>query len=694
MAIEFDPTDFVCDDLADDIDSLSAFDEAGSSLSTAADTSSQDSHQRWTPLHKKAAVLFVVDCTIDLFVTREIEKEQSSHQQTTEGGEGLNTYPTVVEKTNYWKEILHSAAQFFRRSIVSDENNKMCFLLFNTGVTNNSLNFPGLNVFLDMDFPDAQRIRALETLSDSVVSVHDFHKRFGIPSRADPPAFGDVFWLAKELFGDDGKRVDGGGGDGGKRKGGGAYRNKVMIFSTRDDPCSTETDCRRCMAITRAKDLQQDIASVEVIPLVPSDGGTFDLSKFYGPLVLAEGEAVGEYMQGAQVRLEQLQETIRKKEFCQRLTKRADMTICEGVTLSVGVYTHVMYSRIPSPVLLNAQDNKPLKSETRWLCEETSVQLAPADILTYIEYEHEKVLITKQDKDTLRFGYPDHILPDGAGEMLLLGFTDNTDVKMQDNIFHPYFLRPLETRIAGSDGLFAALLVAMLDTQQVAIVRWIPDRRGHPVMAALLPQAEEATDEGYVIYPAGLLLVPLPYAQDIRSIYCPPSTVPDTAQEEQLEEQVEAVCKVLEGLLLEEFDPELVKNPKLQKHFAGIETLALGQDEPHDPGDDIQPNSAALQKMLPKILKWKQSVYGSDDLLYVPRAAAKRNYNRCDDSPQAEKRAAAAPSDAVLLDHSRADTMNRLTVPQLREALVQRGLSGAGTKLTLINRIEGYIATA
>merc|ERR1712137_481703 len=112
----------------------------------------------------------------------------------------------------------------------------------------------------------------------------------------------------------------------------------------------------------------------------------------------------------------------------------------------------------------------------------------------------------------------------GAPGMLLLGFKRVSLLESQHRIFHSYFVYPNERLVTGSASLCAALLEQMLSRKVMAIVRYIARRNSAPVLAALLPQAEneEPDTGGDQSCPPGFHMILLPWADDFRQLRFPP----------------------------------------------------------------------------------------------------------------------------------------------------------------------------
>ena len=135
----------------------------------------------------------------------------------------------------------------------------------------------------------------------------------------------------------------------------------------------------------------------------------------------------------------------------------------------------------------------------------------------------------------------------------------------------------------------------MLDLQQYAVCRLIAKKGSLMRFVALLPQSEKADLDGRLVVAGGMHMVFLPYADDLRDVRLPRTEDPDAEGEEgarELADQLKDKAKVvIAKMSMREFDPSLIFNPALQRHYAGVQAMAL--QEPLDESeleDELQPD--------------------------------------------------------------------------------------------------------
>eukprot|EP00922_Rhytidocystis_sp_ex-Travisia-forbesii_P038907 GHVS01057959.1.p1 GENE.GHVS01057959.1~~GHVS01057959.1.p1 ORF type:complete len:263 (-),score=40.09 GHVS01057959.1:329-1117(-) len=201
------------------------------------------------------------------------------------------------------------------------------------------------------------------------------------------------------------------------------------------------------------------------------------------------------------------------------------------------------------------------------------------------------------------------------GFMQLLGFRPLREIRYEDSVFHSYLLRPIDKLRPGSAVLFSSLLNSLHKQNVAAIVRWVPDKRGLVLSAALMPHVGV---EGEL---PGINMVRLPFKHE-RRIVNPTGGAHHSAPAASIKSDVQLARAVINSIMLQDFHPLCVKNPTVQQHFAGIEALALGEESPYKPVDDLQQEEAAFDKALPAMMAWHKSIYHTSRMVIDRKQAA------------------------------------------------------------------------
>lgn len=234
--------------------------------------------------------------------------------------------------------------------------------------------------------------------------------------------------------------------------------------------------------------------------------------------------------------LEDLTEGSLRKRFRKHRLTSFPLHITKDVLIGVELYALAVVQKKSPPVALDASTNTPLKSETKWLCDDTGAYLTPDQIKRYIEYGGKRVYFSRDDLVQLK-----HY--DAPG-LQAICFKPASSLKWHETIRAPYFVYPSEGLIEGSTTAFVALLNAMVAKRKVLLARLIARKSSEPRLVALVPQ-EEVADELGQVQPTGFHVIFLPYLDDIRDI-------PVEGHERASQDKVDAAKALIAKLKLTE----------------------------------------------------------------------------------------------------------------------------------------------
>lgn len=207
--------------------------------------------------------------------------------------------------------------------------------------------------------------------------------------------------------------------------------------------------------------------------------------------------------------LDDMMEGSLRKRFRKRRLTTLPLHITKDVSIGVEMYALTIKQRKSYPVALDATSNAPLKTETKWLCEDTGSYLTPDQIKRYIDFGGKRVYFSPDDVVEIK-----HY---DSPSLQLLCFKPLSTLKWNENIRTTYFLYPCDGYIEGSTVAFMAILTSMAKKQKFALARLIARKVSVPRLVALLPQ-EEVYDELGQVQPSGFNVIFLPYLDDIRDI--------------------------------------------------------------------------------------------------------------------------------------------------------------------------------
>lgn len=559
-------------------------------------------------------------------------------------------------------EAFAAAASVLKTKVITSPDDKLGIVLYGVREKQNPNGFEGIQVLQELDRPSAPRIKQLE--QEAARTPAQFVERYGC---AQPVALSDVFWTCTTLFNLSANPKQ--------------FQPRVFLFTGNDSPALSATEL--FAAKTRAQDLLDMGVEVEFFPLVPDAKG-FSIERFWADVLPVDPE---DFVGRAAMRLEELERRIRMRVHRKRTLQRLKFQLAPGVEMAISVFVTILETKIPAPIYLLNENNKPLKSETKHICAQTGALLHPVDdIETFVELSGERIPVSRAEMVEIKHGCEPCLK--------LLGFKPQSCLKPHHRIFHSYFVYPDEKAISGSGSLCAALLKCMLEKRLMALASYVARKNAEPAMVVLLPQAELQDPSGAEqIRPPGFHMIRLPWAEEIRELSFP---APQSATLPSVE-LVEAARRAITALKLGHFVPGCAENPVLQKHWAKVQALALGEDQPEETVDVLQPDEAALAAKAPLLEAWKSAI----DAAAGPRGAAmKRPFAAVGDGaacgfggpPKVRREAVPAPTTReAMREMVLSGEVDRLTVPVLKDWLKGQGISCSGKKSDLVERVKNVV---
>lgn len=283
----------------------------------------------------------------------------------------------------------------------------------------------------------------------------------------------------------------------------------------------------------------------------------------------------------------------------------------------------------------------------------------------------------------------------GPPGLRLIGFKPQSMLPFWASIKKSTFIYPSEEDYVGSTRVFAALWQKLLKDKKMGLGWFIPRANAAPALVAILP-SEERLDEvtNGQVFPAGLWLYHLPFADDIRNQPELPSPVvsPDSL--------TDRMNKVVQQLQLPKarYDPSKYPNPSLQWHYKILQAMALEEELPDQPEDKTVPKYRQIQKRAGVYInEWGIKLHEQWSLYDEKRRSRmKREIGDEDDAPKKKGRATLAQSlDALNMSELKkavvSGGLGKYTVQQLKDLCSSKGLSMSGKKGDLVERMEQWI---
>ena len=517
------------------------------------------------------AVIFLLDCTSPMLSLSSAE------------GEG-------ERGRSHWEVAVSLCSLFVKQKVIQSPDDLVGVLLMGTTVQHtNAHSHPHIHQYLPLAPPSAEMIRAINSLASS-----DTLQSIGIGEESDIN-LRDAFWSCQSMF-----QTAGGG-----RRGAGAAtastslshsaHKRIFVWTTNARPFSDSQD--KAQALHKVRDLREQEVELKVFRLHRADV-KFDMAAFWRQaLIYSDDEGGMERLDGKIDDVEDSFSELREKLFRRVSKKRAlgSVGLQLTPTLSVGVKLYCLYleAKKDPPVLLSKQSNVKLTAETKSYDTATGETLAKHEIRKYYPFGGVKAHITDEEMKAIKTV--------GEAGLVLLGFKAASAIKAYHNLRSPYFIYPDEEGTKGSTRAFHALLLGMSELSVVGVARLIYRTGTMPRMVALLPQPAVVDVKGINDRPPGMHLVFLPYADDIRQLEVAPAAPVDEAVKVQAK-------RIIRALHIPGYQPSDISNPALQKHYAGIQAMALHEAQ-EELLDELQPDVEGMQKNAPLFEAFNASIF-------------------------------------------------------------------------------------
>ncbi|THH23094.1 hypothetical protein EUX98_g8084 [Antrodiella citrinella] len=273
----------------------------------------------------------------------------------------------------------------------------------------------------------------------------------------------------------------------------------------------------------------------------------------------------------------------------------------------------------------------------------------------------------------------------------LLGFKDKTELSFEDNVKHSYFIYPdemarilirsynlglhvtnrLSQAYSGSKRTFSALIKSMAKKEKIGIALALMRRNSAPVFCALVPQEEKAEEGGWN-EPAGIHIIPLPFADDIRA-------APVQEGLRASDDLRDSALKWIDKLTVKNgsYPPDSYPNPALAYHNEQLEASAFRTDfNPEDFEDVTLPNTAAMHKRAGSLMKEWLSALRQDETANIVDLPDRGKKRKAVNSAQTEGEVRSFYEQGTLA----------------KEFCRGHSLAVSGKKADLLDRVQEYLA--
>ncbi|KAJ3935286.1 MAG: SPOC like C-terminal domain-containing protein [Lentinula lateritia] len=616
---------------------------------------------------KKDVILFCIDCSPSMLALRPDPENETKN-------------------TSHLYAALNSAMNLQKRKVVTGPNDSFGILLFNTTRKPDTPRTQGSeikkNMFLyqpigPISAPTIQEL--IQLLNAAQEDSDEIQKQF--PPCDSRVAMGDVFTSCNWVIRDGAPKT---------------ATKRVFLITDEDDPHPSSKQLK-ISAQTTLEDLAQ--AGVVVEPFfIQSEDRPFDVTKFYSsvlqtnafaddvdsdPSILNQSISVS--------RIEDLLSQMKFREVAKRALFNIPFELAKGLTIGVKGYGLVTEQKKGEyKYFVDLGDRLEAATvKTGQLDEDRDVEVDKSNIVYGMavvgaapsndDAEDDSMAATKVVKSGQRPFYT-------ADEMRsfrtlglepglkLLGFKPRDTLKFEDNVKHSLFLYPEENTYAGSKRTFSALLKSMIKKKVVGLARGVLRRNSTPTIYAVLPQ-EEDVDE---MEPAGFHIIPLPFADDIRSAPIDEGYIAS----DDLKDKARAWINKM--TIKSGYVPDSYPNPALAFHYDQLEASAFREEFNPDAFEDLtEPNVDLIHAKAGKLLKeWKVEL--ADDhsaTLVIPVTGSKR---------KSEDTSNDGIDVAEIKTRFESGSLMKLKVDQLKAFCRSQNLSTSGKKADLIQRVEDW----
>lgn len=534
------------------------------------------SEQQFLPT--KECIIFLIDC------------HSTMH--------GIFQDSSISTKTTPLSTILKVTENFLKTKIISNQNDLFGMVLFNTSITNNEMNFDGINTLFKIAAPNALIIKKIKIMTqncDPQINENNYKKELNDIFRPAEDIksnnLSNALWIVHSLL----KNYD--------KK---SFKRRIFLFTDNDDPITDNQEKTLCLQ--RAKDMNDSDITIELFPM-NFDNKRFNLSNFYSQIIPANSDDDLDggndnllSIEQCTDRLRELTKRIRQKEIKKRTLGKCPFYLTNNTKIYMNIYSSIRKAYKGKIYNVDAKTNKLLKGVNSIICKDSGADLYPEQVGTYQLYGNKKIIFSKEEMNKIKF-------LEQPG-MKLMGFKSIDSIKPYYNVRESYFIYPNELFSNGSGKLVDALIKQMANKKKCAIVKFVAREGSTVKFCALFPQQEQY-DEDYFQTPPGLNMIVLPWADDIRSnseiLSKNPKVLPKVT-----DEQSELAKKLIKKMNIS-FDCRAFENVELQKFYATLQALALEETNVEPVEDTLQPHTEGLEKVLGGLDEtFRESIFGKE----------------------------------------------------------------------------------
>ncbi|PVH98400.1 ATP-dependent DNA helicase-like protein II subunit 1 [Periconia macrospinosa] len=597
-----------------------------------------------------------------------------------------------AERDSPVSAALECAYQLMQQRIISNPKDMMGILLFGTeqsDLKDSDNTFQNCYLLSDLDIPCARDVKQLRDLLENEDEAAKILK----PSK-ERVAISTVLFCANQIF---------------TTKAPNFSSRRLFLVTDNDYPVNVKQD--KDTAITRARDLYDLGCTIDLFPISHQDH-LFDRTKFYddlvyptspsdpdAPIAVPSTTKIAKSGDGISL-LKQLLSSINSRAAPRRALFSLPFEI--GPDLRIGVKGFILIKRQEHVkscnVWVGGEKPQIVTASTTHMADDTARVVEKGELRKAYKFGGDSITFSPEEFVQIRQCFGEPIIR-------IIGFKPLSSLPIWANVGKASFIYPSEADFVGSTRVFSALQQKLLKSRKMALSWFIARKNAAPVLAAIIPGEERVDESGEQTMPPGLWIVPLPFADDIRQ--CPehkhePTSTPELTDKMRV---------IMEQLQLPKgvYEPNKYPNPDLQWFYKILQAMALEEEIPEKVDDKTVPKYRQIEKRAaPYIIEYGEQFeldlakvnHSSTSILPSRgKTGAKRpKTDGDDDEPKPKKRIKKEGGDGhndddVITDEQMAKmcssgTVQKQSVAVLKSYLKAKGLSTAGKKADLVDRVQ------
>ena len=591
---------------------------------------------------------------------------------------------------------LKCAYSLMQQRIISNPNDMMGVLLFGTEKSrfldedeqSKGLSYPHCYLLTDLDVPAAADVKRLRGLVDDEEESLDL-----LQASEEEVSMANVLFCANQIF---------------TTKAPNFSSRRLFLVTDNDNPHATDKTLRSAAAV-RAKDLYDLGVIIELFPISKPQHG-FNRTVFYddiiysstpadpdAPAPMTKPSTVSSGSDGISL-LQSLLSSIASKS-APRRTLFSNLAFEIGPGLKISVKGYIILKRQEpvrsSYVYIGGEAPQIAQGTSTLMAEDTARTVEKVEVRKAYKFGGETISFSLEEISQIRnMGDP---------VLRIIGFKPISMLPSWANTKPSTFIYPSEEEFIGSTRVFSALQQKLLKDQKMGVAWYIPRRNATPVLAAILPGAEQTDDKGIQTMPPGLWIHVLPFADDVRN-------PPDVSLVRAPDSLIDLMRVVIQQLQLPKaiYDPSKYPNPSLQWFYRILQALALEEDLPEKPEDKTTPRYRQIDKRAGQhVLEWGQELeqqfrqWQKDNAgrMTGTGAVKRSNANGATQDGAKKTKSGAVPAttgDIISDDEMRKlferNTISKLTVAALKNWAQSKGinLKGATKKDAIVDQVTSH----